>query len=451
MRAFSAILLASACVTMPARAQVLTSPPKGIILPNYDLIRIGQTEAIESGAVVARASGPLANVYNPAGLAGADKTEVNASSTGYQLTTLGLEGVGQDVSSSRLANLGGFLGVVIADPVIKSKKWRLGFSVYSPLGWEPGTLSGSAAAVVSGQDATVDYRTQVRLRAQIPSLAAGISLSKTIRLGVGFQVPIVNILQQQQTTFLASDATDAASVSRAFAVDGSTWLVRGTMGIQWDVTPKLSLGVMTQTATARLWGSTFYSDQLTTAFGTGFETLDFRDPNAKFVYKLPFLLSGGAALKLGKVQVEADVRWYSGVDQFDMYSSDSTGFALRQMDGGAPETDEVTLAPVTMTFSSVVNFSVGASMPISKNWQLHVGFNSDQSPLPNTEQLFRKVSLIGGTAGVSFQIARVSGAIGMGFQTGNSPPTAVGISPTLIETELTVKTFQLLYSLAYTF
>lgn len=451
MRALSAVFLATAVAATPAIAQVLTSPPKGIILPNYDLIRIGQTEAIESGAVTARATGPLANVYNPAGLAGAAKTEVNASSTGYQLTQLGLEGVGQDVSSSRLANLGGFLGAVIADPVIKSKKWRLGFSIYSPLGWEPGTLSGAAAALLDGQEATLDYRTQVRLRAQVPSLAAGINLSKSFRLGVGFQVPIVNILQQQQTAFTAYDGTEAAAVSRAFAVDGSAWLVRGTLGLQWDVTPKLSLGLMAQTATARLWGSTFYSDQVTTAFGTGFETLNFRDPNARFEYKLPFLLSGGAALKLGKVQLEADVRWYSSVDQFDMYSSDSVGFALRQMDGGLPQTSEVELAPVTMIFSSVVNVSVGASIPIAKRWQLHAGFSTDESPLPDTDELFRKVSLIGATAGVSFQIARVSGALGLGFQSGKSPTTTLGIAPTLVDTKLTVKTFQLLYSLAYTF
>ncbi len=451
MRALAVLLLASLAIGTPATAQVLTSPPKGIILPNYDMVRIGQTEAIESGAVVARATGPLANVYNPAGLAAADKTAINGSSTGYQAVTLGLEGVGKNVGSSRISNLGGFLGAVIANPVIKSSKWRLGFSIFSPLGWEPGTLSGAVAAQVSGQDATLDYRTQVRLRAQIPSVAAGINVSKSFRLGVGFQVPIVSIQQEQQTTFLASDANEASTVTRAFAVDGSTWLVRGTLGAQWDVSSKLSLGLMAETATARLWGSSFYSDQVTTAFGTGFEALNFRDPNARLEYKLPFLLSGGAALRLGKVQLEADARWYGKVNEFDMYTSDSTGIGLRQMDGGVPEHSPVLLAPVTMTFTSVVNLAIGASIPVSKSWQLHLGFSTDQSPLPDTEQMFRKVSLIGATAGVSFKAARLSGAFGLGLQTGKSPTTVVGISPTEVDTKLTVKTFQLLYSIAYTF
>lgn len=451
MRTLAVLMLASVAIGTPATAQVLTSPPKGIILPNYDLVRVGQTEALESGAVVARATGPLANVYNPAGLAGASKTEINGSSTGYQLTTLGLEGVGNDVSSSRLSNLGGFLGVVVADPVIKSKKWRLGFSIFSPIGWEPGTLSGEQAGLISGESVLLDYRTQVRLRAQVPSVAAGINLSKTLRFGVGFQVPIVNVVQEQQTTSLASDATEGSTVTRSFAVDGSVWLVRGTVGVQWDVTPKFSVGLSAETGTARLWGSSYYSDQITTAFGDGFETLTFRDPSARMGYKLPFLLAGGAALRLGKVQLEADARWYGSAGTFELYSSDSLGTGLSQAAGSAPVTSTVELAPVTISSRSVVNLAIGASVPLSQTWQLHLGFSSDQSPLPNTDEMFRKVNVLGATAGVSFSISRVTGAFGLGFQSGQGPVTQVGIAPTLIDTRVTVKTFQLLYSLAYTF
>ena len=129
MRAAALVLMATFVAASSSDAQVVTEPPKSIILPNYDMVRIGQYEALESGAVIAQVSGPLANVYNAAGLAGSDKTAVNASSTGYQLINLGLEGIGQKVTSTRIANLGGFLGVVLANPVVKSKNWRFGFSV----------------------------------------------------------------------------------------------------------------------------------------------------------------------------------------------------------------------------------------------------------------------------------------------------------------------------------
>jgi hypothetical protein len=450
MRLLAVVLLAMFAAPH-ASAQILTSPPGGGIIPNYDLIRIGQTEALESGAVVARARGPLANVYNPAGLASSASTEINASSTGFQLTSLGLKGVGPDVSSSRIVNLGGFLGVVIADPVLKTTKWRLGFSIFSPIGWEPGTLSGVKAGALSGQAVTLDYRTQVRLRAQIPSLAAGVNVSRKFRAGVGLQVPIVSILQQQQSTSLTSDATDASSLTRTFEVDGNVWLVRMIAGLQWDVIPAVSLGLTAETGSVRLWGSSFYGDQLTTASGNGFETLSFRDPSARMNYKLPFSLKAGAAGRIGKVEFEANVRWYSSIGRYDLYRSDSVGTALSQMDGGAPVITPVLLTPVTLTYRSVVNLAAGMRVPLTGNWQLHVGLNSDQSPLPGPNEFFRSVTFVGGTAGLSFAVGSLSGAVGLGFQTGASPTSTISVPAGTVDINLTVKTFQLLYSLAYTF
>ncbi len=449
MRALPVLVLGTVTLAAPASAQLLTSPPKGIILPNYDLVRVGQTEAIESGAVMARTTGPLANVYNPAGLAAADKTVINGSSTGYQYTRLSLEGIGNDASAGRLANMGGFLGVALAEPVIKSSKWRLGFSIFSPIGWEPGTLSGEEQGIVDGNEVLLDYRTQVRLRADVPSLAAGFNLSRKVRIGAAFQVPVVSIRQQQSTASLAFDPITAGSVTRTFAADGSVWLVRAMAGLQWDATPKLSFGLVAETPTARLWGSSFYSDESTAATGSGFETIHFRDPNARLEYKLPFLLGGGVAVKLGGVQVEGDVRWYSSVSQFDLYTSDSLGVAVVAQDPTV--TAPVALAPVTLDFRSVVNFSIGARFPLSEKWSVHAGFNSDQSPMPGTNELFRKVNVIGATAGVSFTVSHLSGSLGFGLQAGKSPVTQVAIASYVRETRLELTTVQLLYSFAYSF
>ena len=196
-------------------AQVSTEgPPKSIILPNYDMVRIGQLEAIESGAVIAQVSGPLANVYNPAGLAASAKTAVNASSTGYQLHPLGLEGFGdrgvqqQDREPRRLS------WRRARRPRDEVDKWRLGFSVYSPLSWEPGILSGAELATVDGAVRNIDYRSQVRLRAHVPSIGAGLRLSDKFRVGAAFQVPIIDILQQQSISSLIFAPTDAGQFSR---------------------------------------------------------------------------------------------------------------------------------------------------------------------------------------------------------------------------------------------
>ncbi len=446
-----AVVLLVTLAAPRASAQILTSPPAGGIIPNYDLVRIGQTEALESGAVVARARGPLANVYNPAGLAASASTEINASSTGFQLTSLGLKGVGEPVSSSRIVNLGGFLGVVIADPVLKTPKWRLGFSLFSPIGWEPGTLSGAEAGLIDGQALTLEYRTRVRLRAQIPSLAAGVNVSRTFRVGAGLQVPIVSILQQQQSTSLTSNATNAGSIVRAFDVDGSVWLVKLIAGLQWDVIPAVSLGLAAETGSVRLFGSSFYGDQRATAVENGFETLTFRDPSARMNYKLPFALKAGAAARIGKVEVEANVRWYASVGRYDLYQSDSVGIGLSQRDGGAPVITPVLLTPVTLAYRSVVNLAAGMRVPLTGSWKLHVGLNSDQSPVPGPDELFRQVNFVGGTAGVSFKAGSLSGAVGLGFQAGASPTSTLVVGGGTVDINLTVTTFQLLYSVAYTF
>jgi hypothetical protein len=453
MRAALVVVLATLVAASPSVAQISTEgPPKSIIIPNYDLVRLGQLEAIESGAVIAQVSGALANVYNPAGLASAPKTVVNASSTGYQYTRLGLSGFGdREVTSSRFTNLGGFLGVVLADPVIKSPKWRLGFSVYSPISWEPGTLSGSETALVSTAQRQVDYRTNVRLRVQIPSLGAGYAVSPKFRVGASFQVPIVDILQQQSVTSLAYDVTEAAQFVRDYAGDGSTWTVRGVLGLQWDVGSAITLGLNLATPTARLWGHSFYQDNSTAAFSAGFSAITFRDPKAHFEYKLPLTVSGGVAVKVGKVRLEGDVRWYNSIDEWNLYTSDSIGTAVAQ-DGSDPVfTQTVSLAPVTLTYRSVVNFSIGARIPLSNTLQLHAGFNSDQSPLPGTNEIFRKVNMIGATAGLSLTKSKLSGSLGVGFQHGTSPETQLGIPPYIRETTISVTTFQLLYSISYAF
>lgn len=451
MRAFATLALAASLAPAPVSAQVLASPPNGIILPNYDLVRLGQWEAIESGAVVARTDGPLANVYNPSGLAASAKSEINGSATGFQYTRISLEGLGQETSASRFSTLSGFLGIVLAQPVLKSNKWRLGFSVFSPINWEPGTLSGEVQTTSGGTDVLLDYRTQVGLHALVSSLAAGVKLSPKLRVGAAFQVPVVTVRQTQATSALSTSATAASTVDRTYMADGTTWLVRATAGVQWDVAPAVSLGLAIETPTARLFGSTFYSDQLTSSSGLGFESVQFRDPKARLAYKLPLLVAGGAAFHIGKLQLEGDLRWYASLSQFDLYTSDSVGIAVSDSGANPPVLAPVQLVPVTLVYRSIVNFAIGANYPLSQRWQVHAGFNSDQSPLANTNEIFRTVSLYGGTAGVSLTASHLSGSVGLGFQTGNSPPTPVGIAAQVRETRLKVTTVQLLYAIAYSF
>ena len=244
-----------------------------------------------------------------------------------------------------------------------------------------------------------------------------------------FRCPIIDILQQQSANSLIFAPGEAAEFSRVYAADGSTWNVRGTLGLQWDIATAITLGLNVTTPTARLWGSSFYQDNATTSFGIGFVAVNFRDPDAHFEYKMPLTISGGVAVRLGKVRIEADVRWYNSIGDWNLYTSDSVGTAVSQDASNPVETEPVELGPVTLAYRSVLNFAIGGRVPLTKALALHVGFNSDESPLSGTGEVFRKVNLIGATVGLSLTGAKLSGSLGLGFQSGTSPETEIGIPP----------------------
>src|SRR5687767_6326375 len=124
-----------------AQADEFSIPPNSI-LPNYNRVSVGQREALEGGAYVARTDDALANWYNPAGLAMSRKTALNASSSAYELTTTTLSGIGQKSSATQLSPAGGFFGIVVGEPIARHSRWRFGFAVTKPVAWSPGTLEG---------------------------------------------------------------------------------------------------------------------------------------------------------------------------------------------------------------------------------------------------------------------------------------------------------------------
>src|SRR6516164_4450640 len=83
-------------------AQSLPIPlPKSLIFPNYDNVLVGQNQALEAGAYIARAGDASANFYNPAGLVVSEKTSLDASSTGYVVTRIDSETLNTSITSTK--------------------------------------------------------------------------------------------------------------------------------------------------------------------------------------------------------------------------------------------------------------------------------------------------------------------------------------------------------------
>jgi len=453
MKTTSACLCLFLAAPAALAAQAVGVPPN-LILPNYDRVPVGQREGIEAGAYLARTNDAAANWYNPAGLGKSLKTSLNASATAYEYTSLSLEGLGASAGRSRISSIGTLLGVVIGNDVLHSDKVRLGFSITSPIVWQPSGIDLTSS--LQGGQELFAYSTKVSLDVMIPNLAiaytpGGVERGR-VRVGAGVGIAITSMSQVQDISDRVTTPTDAAVALRSFSADGETWGIRLTGGLQWDITPQLTIGAMVVAPTARVLGSSFFKSQSSRWTPDSMADFIFADTNVTMDYKLPLELSGGAAFRFAKAEIEVDVRYHGIIDPYVMYASTLSGRLTVVNNGGAPV---VTTPPFDTTMNSaraVTNVAVGANYPLSAKFRVHAGFSTDGSPVGDqTQSLFRQVDLSRFTAGVSMTGTRLSGSLGFGYSFGSGTRQLLGNTEggQQTETQLSVKTANLLFALSY--
>ena len=439
----------------PAAGQAVAVPPN-LILPNYDRIPVGQREGIEAGAYVARSDDAAANWYNPAGLAKSAKTSLNASATAYEWTSVTLEGFGTSAGRSRISSIGTLLAVAIGEGTIRSDQWRLGFSITRPIVWQPSTID-LAFPLQAGE--RVSYSTDVQFDVMVPGVAVafapgGVSSGK-FRIGAGLGLAITTLTQEQVISDRVTTASSASVALRGFGADGSVWHLQPSGGVQWDPTPRVTLGARVVAPSLRVHGSSTLRLENSRFTVADLSDLVFRDSTVEFDYRSPFQAAAGAAVRFGGGgAIELDVRYYGAVDPYAMYASTVPGRLTTQTGSGAPV---VTTPPFTTTMNSarsVVNVGIGGHHPLSKKFGVHAGFSTDQSPVDDQAQsIFRKVDLSRITAGVSLTSTSLSGSLGFGYSFGSGTRQTLGSTesgqPT--ETQLRVRTVNVLFALSYAF
>jgi hypothetical protein len=115
------LIVALAVVLAPAAAHAQVLLPPSAIVTNYDRILIGQEQALESGAYVARAADATAGWYNPAGLGLVQRSVIGASATGYELAIIDLGAIQTSSGGVSLVQLPGFFGGVLGSDVTRSE------------------------------------------------------------------------------------------------------------------------------------------------------------------------------------------------------------------------------------------------------------------------------------------------------------------------------------------
>lgn len=446
------MLLVSLFVSVPRLAQAQTSGllfPPSIAITNYDRVLVGQEEALEAGAFVARVGDTTSGWYNPAGMAVMTRTAIGASASGFETDLLSLEGVGkQRGGGMTFYQLPSFFGAVLGKDVIDSDQWRIGFTITKPTSWNQEIAGGLAGPT------RIAYSSHVGLSTLTPMFSASYSPFPTLRLGAGIGIALTSLSEIHSLSGQAALPGTANAFLRNLDGSGSIWNLTATLGVQWDVTEHLVLGAMMRTPGLKILqsGSLTYQnmDNLSTPWNQTF----FNDKDATFDYRLPLDVSVGLAWRSKAFEAEFDLRYHSAISEYTlMGSTQPIRITTTDPATGIPVYTTQPFPGVTNGARTVWNYAFGGRYNLNELWSFHGGFYSDASPTSSSgANLFRSVNMYGITAGAKIRGDHLSGSFGLGYSWGSSDPFQFGeATGTPTTTRLTITSLSLLYAVAYKF
>jgi long-subunit fatty acid transport protein len=449
----AALPVALAALLLPSAALAQSGGPlfpPSIAITNYDRVLVGQEEALEAGAFVARVGDTTSGWYNPAGMATMMRSAIGASATGFETSLLSLEGVAkQRGGGMSIYQLPSFFGAVLGRDVIDSEHWRIGLTITKPTSWNQEIVGGVAG------DRRISYSSQVNLSTLLPMFSASWSPFPALRFGAGIGVAITSLSGVQSLSEQVSTPTTANAFLRTLDTSGTVWNLTGTLGAQWDVTENLVLGGMIRLPGLKIIQSGKLSYQNMQNQAEPWNNTFFNDQDATFDWKLPFDANLGIAWRARSFQLEADVRFHAGIPEYALFSSQVPVLVTTTNPAtGLPVYATQPFPTVTNGAKAVWNFAVGGRYDIDPMWSLHAGFFSDGSPTnASGERVFRSVDMYGVTVGAKVRGDHLSGSLGFGYTWGSSPPFDFGdpVAGTPITTKLTITSLSLLYAVAYKF
>lgn len=442
---FLVLLLALAS---PARAQTDFLIPPSLLMPNYDRVYPGLTESLEGGAYVARARQAPALFYNPAGIATVQRTVLNASAQGYQLTTLGGSGFDHTSPVSSFEALPGFLGVVLGREVIDWESVRLGFAVVQPVHWVASANAGSAP----GPGERVNYSVESNMSTLTPTFSVGWAAAPSFRLGGSLEFPYTSLSNTGALSGEITTATTSQGTLRTLSAGGSSLQLRAVVGAQWDLTSWMTLGATFRSPGLKIKDGGSFQYQGLTNLNTGTRQIFFQDPKAEFEYRMPLEATLGAAFQFGPFGFEVDVRFHDGTKSYALFTSTQTA-RVTDTTTGAPVVTQIPFPGVTYRARPVWNGNLGVHLDLSKTFSISAGAYLDNSPVDLANSGFRRIDIIGFRAGVSFVIGKLSASVGLGWEhgTGNDDLFPSNVPIPGESSTLTLDTFSLLFSVSFGF
>jgi len=438
-----------------AAAQGLPIPlPKALIFPNYDNVLVGQNQALEAGAYIARTGDASANFYNPAGLVVSEKTSLDASSTGYVVTRIDSETLNTSITSTKIDAVPGYFGIVIAPPFTDSRNLRLGASITRGVAWSPGPIDETTDAPDFATIDRITYSTEASFQTLVYQVAGAWAPVADRSFRLGLAVGVSQTSYSADSTFsgqlsLGGQPSHFLSTLRA---EGDEWDVIFTLGAQWEILRGLTLGALVRSSGLRIGNGSLLTYESAFVRPVAPMSSFFRDENGQFQYKQPWEASLGIAYHFGVAELEADLRFHDAVSPYSFYHSNEPLQIFVQNPDGTITTSTQPAPTITYSARRVYNVAAGGNVKLSRILTLHGGFYATFSPVadPATSPL-RQADLYGFTGGLDFQLEHFGASVGAGYQFGTSASAPSTINDQELPSKVKLEAISVFYAISYQF
>ncbi len=420
-----------------------------LLLPNDRSLPMGEIGSIEASAIVARTSGTAASWYNPAGLAGQQRSEVMGAASIYDYSQTRVESALGEDERRTVSVLPGSAGISESLPtwVGGDGEWGVGLMVATPVYWRTSIAQQETARTASGT-ISVSNTYDATYEIYLPTIAVGRKFGEHA-WGFSGSAYIHQLSVSTASTYVNLPAGDLGTSLTQF--HGRSILLRAGIGWQWK-NSQWALG-----ATASLPGIRVYREGdrtdnqvISSLTNKGIQSIQGSTNSYPLDLEAPAQAAVGAARTADDWSLELDLTITSGESAHDVFPAYQ--LSATRVENGVSTPGTATVDALSSDRRAVVNGALGGAYRIQDAWWAHAGVLSDRSPI-NKSQLFSQVDLFTVTAGLSVESEHSLTTAGLATTWNTSGTTTAVDLPTekQVTGELTIRSWRVLLGTAYRF
>ena len=451
MRRQTAWLTGAFCLfaaTALAQAELVTTPPPNIVIGNYQSTSVGPYGGLEGSAYVARVGDPSAAWFNPAGLTREDAPQISGSAGVYQRTAVAPEALpNQGGSIQQLPNFVGFTFVPRAGLTI-------GASFLATNAWDQ-QIDAELISDIPGRRQRVAYSADSGFELRNAAFGVGYHGGGPWRYGAGFAFSLMSLRLVQSASHRVAGPAELESLLVEAHASGSALQLRLQGGVQYDRGAwRAGAALRSPGATIHRSGSAIF-DGVLAANPQSYGASLF-DPDADLEYHLPWEFQGGAAYVRERAQVELEIQTFGSISPYSMLSTDhQTALYGDAGQNVPPSIITRPFAGLTSASDAVVNVAIGGQVKVlpDRNFRIHAGYATDNSPVAAQDQVFHHVDMGSWTLGASGVFGKLQFAVGVNHRSGTADDVVVRnlLRGDPVHTAIDISTTGLIYSLSYQF